>query len=74
MRQLDFLMVQETHGTTASAAAFELPPGTRAFWSQDRPDRGGLLLLIQESFLARFFDVKKDDWDDQPSVWPGYPG
>ena len=60
----DYVMVQEAHGQEGGDAAFEPPSGTRAFWSHDKANRGGLLLLVQEAFLKQFAAVRQEDWDE----------
>ena len=65
LRGHDFGGVVDTHGSDGAAAAMETIAGTTPFWSHMPGVRthGGVGLLVQNAFLARFGAIGRDDWD-----------
>lgn len=52
----DFVFVIDTHGTAGKHFAQPPPPGCRVFWCAGTAARGGLALIIKDSFLQKFHE------------------
>ena len=50
----DFVVLTETHGTIGSQKQFEPIRGTEAFWAEGTSARGGVGIIVQNEFLAKF--------------------